>query len=234
MEALNAYATALEEKLEHLAAPVKPHVPMLGRFLIVATFLEDTVRILSQWNAQLAYLEHYQKIPFGFTHFFLVANVALMALGSTGAILRRFVVISVASLTTVLVMQLLGYGLIWRPEYLFRALSVFGGLLMLLADGLAKKRDLFAGLPQMNEADRQAYVQLAGRVLLVLLFISFTVAGEMSVFRLTMIIIGFAVSVLVVLGFKAKFSALFLVMVLSVGNVLLNNWWSLHHNNPGR
>lgn len=33
---------------------------MIGRFLIVVTFLEDALRILTQWNDQLLYLRDYR------------------------------------------------------------------------------------------------------------------------------------------------------------------------------
>lgn len=36
----------------------------------------------------------------------------------------------------------------------------------------------------------------------------------------------------VVVGFKAKYSATFLVLLLSVSNILINNWWSVHPNHP--
>ncbi len=105
---------------------------------------------------------------------------------------------------------------------------------MLLSEALVKKKDLFAGLPQMSETEKSTYLQLAGRVLLVGLFLSFVLAGEMTWFRLVMTIIGFGVSLMVVVGFKAKYSAVLLILILSIANVILNNWWSLHHNHPHR
>lgn len=37
------------------------YLPVIGRFLIVVTFLEDALRILTQWNDQLLYLHDYRK-----------------------------------------------------------------------------------------------------------------------------------------------------------------------------
>ena len=34
---------------------------MIGRFLIVVTFLEDALRIMTQWGDQLIYLKDYRK-----------------------------------------------------------------------------------------------------------------------------------------------------------------------------
>ena len=47
-------------------------------------------------------------------------------------------------------------------------------------------------------------------------------------------IIGLAACVMVAVGFKAKWSAAFLVLVLSVFNVFANNWWSVQSGHPQR
>jgi len=39
---------------------------------------------------------------------------------------------------------------------------------------------------------------------------------------------------MVAVGFKAKWSASFLVVLLSVFNVFINNWWSVHSAHPQR
>jgi hypothetical protein len=36
------------------------YLPGIGRFLIVVTFLEDALRIMTQWNDQLTYLHDYR------------------------------------------------------------------------------------------------------------------------------------------------------------------------------
>jgi hypothetical protein len=42
---------------------LKPHLPTIGRFLIVVTFLEDALRILTQWGDQIWYLQKYVAPP---------------------------------------------------------------------------------------------------------------------------------------------------------------------------
>lgn len=39
---------------------VNRYLPAVGRFLIVVTFLEDALRILTQWSDQLTYLHDYR------------------------------------------------------------------------------------------------------------------------------------------------------------------------------
>lgn len=36
------------------------YLPAIGRFLIVVTFIEDALRIITQWNDQLLYLHDYR------------------------------------------------------------------------------------------------------------------------------------------------------------------------------
>lgn len=127
----------------------------------------------------------------------------------------------------VVVTQALGYGLIFDLNFFLRNLSVVGGLLMVLSDSWVRKRFAPAGLPQIDEKDRKMYVQLAGRVLLIFLFVGFVFAGEWSVWRVLVSLFGFVACVMVVVGFKAKFSAVMLVLILSIFNVLVNNWWTV-------
>lgn len=57
IEKLRAFATQVEDYFEINTQPLKPHLPAIGRFLIVVTFLEDALRITTQWNDQIWYLQ---------------------------------------------------------------------------------------------------------------------------------------------------------------------------------
>jgi uncharacterized membrane protein YphA (DoxX/SURF4 family) len=71
-------------------------------------------------------------------------------------------------------------------------------------------------------------------VLLIFLFLGFVLQGEWSFVRVFVSVIGLAACVMVAVGFKAKWSAAFLVVVLSIFNVFANNWWSVHSAHPQR
>lgn len=60
------------------------------------------------------------------------------------------------------------------------------------------------------------------------------IQGEWSIMRVFVSIVGLAACVMVAVGFKAKWSAAFLVIVLSIFNVFANNWWSVHSAHPTR
>jgi uncharacterized membrane protein YphA (DoxX/SURF4 family) len=122
--------------------------------------------------------------------------------------------------------------------FFLRNLSVTGGLLLCMSESILRKRSknntLFATLPQISESEKHKYFQLAGRVLLVLLFIGFIFNGEWNLLRMVVSFVGLAACAMVVVGFRAKWSATFLVSLLCIVNMLVNNWWSVHHSNYKR
>ncbi|KAI0200278.1 SURF4 family-domain-containing protein [Astrocystis sublimbata] len=232
LDAIRAQTSKIEDVLDSLSEPVKPYLPAIGRFLIVVTFLEDALRILTQWSDQLVYLNSYRHIPSGLTHIFLIVNVLAMVSCSVLVITRKYSDYAVAGLMGVVVTQALGYGLIFDLNFFLRNLSVIGGLVMVLSDSWVRKTKAFAGLPTLDEKDRKMYFQLAGRVLLIFLFVGFVFSGEWSLWRVIVSGIGLVACVMVVVGFKAKFSATLLVVILSVFNLLVNNFWTLHEHHP--
>lgn len=161
-------------------------------------------------------------------------------------IARKQSEIGVGALLGVVVSQALGYGLVFDVNFFFRYipldsnfrnLSVIGGLLMVLSDSLHRRKIAFAGLPQLSDpsSTNRTYFQLAGRVLLIFLFLGFIFKGDSwSATRIAVSTIGLLACVMVAVGFKAKYSAMFLVALLSVFNVLINNFWSVQSGHPHR
>ncbi|EPQ30957.1 uncharacterized protein PFL1_01146 [Pseudozyma flocculosa PF-1] len=234
LDKVREYTSKVEDLIDTYTQPIKPHLPALGRFLIVVTFLEDALRIVTQWSDQKYYLQRHRHFPWGISHIFLIANVVVMIAASVAVITRKYPEISVGALLGVVVVQGFGYGLIFDINFFLRNLSVIGGLLMVLSDSLSAKKTIFAGLPSMSETDRKIYFQLAGRVLLIFLFIGFIIQGTWSVARVLVSILGLGACVMVAVGFKARWSASFLVLLLSVFNLFVNNFWTVHSLHPSR
>jgi len=232
LDAIREQTSKIEDLLDAYSEPIKPYLPYVGRFLIVVTFLEDALRILTQWNDQLTYLHDYRRFYTGLNHLFLLINVVAMVACSVMIIARKRADAAVVGLISVVILQAVGYGLIFDLSFFLRNLSVMGGLLMVLSDSWVRKKFAPAGLPQLDEKDKKMYIQLAGRVLLIFLFIGFVFAGDWSFGRVLVSLFGFVACVMVVVGFKAKFSAILLVVILSVFNVVVNNFWTLHEKHP--
>jgi len=60
LDAIREQTSKIEDLLDSFSEPIKPYLPAIGRFLIVVTFLEDALRILTQWGDQLVYLHDYR------------------------------------------------------------------------------------------------------------------------------------------------------------------------------
>lgn len=179
-------------------------------------------------TASQAFTNHgYPTVPNGVTHLFLLVNVIAMASCSTLVIIRKYSEYAVGGLIGVVITQALGYGLIFDLNFFLRNLSVMGGLLMVLSDSWVRKTKAFAGLPTLEEKDRKMYFQLAGRVLLIFLFIGFVFSGEWTIWRIIVSLVGLVACVMVVVGFKTKFSSTLLVVILSIFNLLVNNFWTV-------
>jgi uncharacterized membrane protein YphA (DoxX/SURF4 family) len=160
-------------------------------------------------------------VPNGLTHLFLIINVIAMTAGSIMVIGRKKSEYAVGALMGVVVLQGIGYGLVFDLNFFLRNLSVIGGLLMVLSDSWVRKKFAPAGLPT-----------LAGRVLLIFLFVGFVFRGDWGLWRIVASLLGLVACVMVVVGFKAKFSAIMLVLILSIFNLSVNNFWTLHPHHP--
>lgn len=234
VDKLRVVSSQIEDYIEIYSQPLKPHLPAIGRFLIVVTFLEDAWRIMTQWSDQLWYLQRHRKFPWGVSHTFLLVNIVVMLIASGAVITKRHTEYAVMGLLGVVIIQGFGYGLIFDLTFFLRNLSVIGGLFMVFSDSMVSRRKPFAGLPTISENDRKKYFLLAGRVLLIFLFLGFMIQGKWSIGRLFVSILGLAACTMVAVGFKAKWSAAFLVFVLSIFNVAVNNFWSVHSAHPQR
>ncbi|GAA6000536.1 hypothetical protein JCM5350_002404 [Sporobolomyces pararoseus] len=226
----------VEDTLEQWVKPVRPWLPGIGRFLIVVTFLEDALRILTQLGDQNYYLQKHRGFPWGISHMFLYTNVMVMLACSTLIIAKRYPFYATIGLFGVVITQGFGYGLIFDLTFFLRNLSVMGGLLMALSDALSGKKSNLVGVPTMgiNDQDRKKYFQLFGRVLLVFLFLGFVFNGQTGWAKGMVSVSGLVACLFVALGYKAKQSALFLVIVLGTFNFTVNAWWRVHKAHPQR
>ncbi|GMF06143.1 unnamed protein product [Ambrosiozyma monospora] len=72
----------VEDIIDQYLGGAKPYVPSIGRTFIVATFIEDAIRIVTQWKEQVYYLSTYRNVYPWFVKGFLIFNVIAMFSGS--------------------------------------------------------------------------------------------------------------------------------------------------------
>lgn len=240
MDKLRETSQKAENVINSLAQPIKPYLSHIGRFLLVVTFIEDALRVFMQWGDQIRFMRNYRHCPSFIAHIFLTYNFVMMLAGSGMALARYKTNIACALLASVVVVQTIGYGLLFHMTFMLRNISLIGGILLLLAESWnssskSSKHVLFAGLPNISGTEKGTYVSLAGRVLLIFLFGAIGFSGDSwSLPRVAFSIAAIISCIMVILGFKAKYSAMFLVAILSVFNVFFNQWWAHGHESAER
>ncbi|KAH3685370.1 hypothetical protein WICPIJ_003655 [Wickerhamomyces pijperi] len=224
IKSFQEFSKKVEEVLDHPQIKrISPYVPQIGRFLIVATFYEDSLRILSQWGDQVYYLWNYRHIPYYLVVLLLLLVVATMLVSSTLIVARKFQLYASVSLITIIIVQGFMYGLFTTSTtFILRNMSLVGGLLIGFSDTLVAQKNSFAGLPEISSNNKyKGYVLLAGRIMLVFMF--FTFAATKSWLTIAIVSIGiFAIA----FGFKTKFASVCLIAVLMVYNFSSNSYWS--------
>ncbi|AJS03016.1 BMC_2a_G0024560.mRNA.1.CDS.1 [Saccharomyces cerevisiae] len=208
---------------------LKPYIPSLSRFFIVATFYEDSFRILSQWSDQIFYLNKWKHYPYFFVVVFLVVVTVSMLIGASLLVLRKQTNYATGVLCTCVISQALVYGLFTGSSFVLRNFSVIGGLLIAFSDSIVQNKTTFGMLPELNSKNDKAkgYLLFAGRILIVLMFIAFTFSK--SWFTVVLTIIG---TICFAIGYKTKFASIMLGLILTFYNITLNNYW--FYNNTKR
>jgi uncharacterized membrane protein YphA (DoxX/SURF4 family) len=164
---------------------------------------------------------------------FVLVNM-IGQLGAVAMVLTRFKVdIACGTLFFIVILQTVAYSILWDLQFLFRNLALIGALLLVLAESRVEGKSLFAGVPSLGENKPKMYLQLAGRVLLVFMFVTL-LRFEMSAMQIIQNLVGSILMVLVTIGFKTKLCALVLVVWLNVLNFYFNAWWNIPAYKPMR
>ena len=217
----------LNDKVENLTDSsfvrrLRPYIPSIARFFIVATFYEDSIRILTQWSDQVFYLYEWKRYPYYFVIFFLFSVSIVMFVGATLLILRKQTIYATGALCSCIILQGIVYGLFGGSSFVLRNFSVIGGLLIAFSDSIVQNKTTFGMLPELHDKNKQfkGYLLLAGRILIVLMFVGFTFSKSWLTVFITLI-----GTVCFAIGYKTKMASLILGFILAFYNVTLNNYW---------
>ncbi|WAR31032.1 SURF4-like protein [Mya arenaria] len=227
----------LMDKAEDVADQVLRHskhfLPHVARFCLISTFLEDGIRMWSQWGEQ----RDYMNISWGCGYFLGTVFVIVNLIGQLGGCImilsRQKVAIGCGILFFIIGLQTIAYSILWDLKFLLRNLALAGGVLLLLAENKAEGRSLFAGLPSLGENNPKQYMQLSGRILLVLMFLTL-LRFEADFLQITQNLVGTALIILIAVGYKTKLSALVLVVWLTCLNLYFNAFWNIPSYKPMR
>ncbi|XP_076455079.1 surfeit locus protein 4-like [Babylonia areolata] len=227
----------LMDKAEDVADQVLRHskhiLPHLARFCLISTFFEDGIRMYTQWNEQRDYMNATWGCGYFLASMFVLLNLVGQLVGCGMVLSRQKVPIACGLLFGIIALQTVAYSILWDLKFLMRNLALSGGVLLLLAENKAEGKSLFAGLPSMGDNNPKQYMQLSGRILLVLMFLTL-LRFEASVLQILLNLVGTALIILIAVGYKTKLSALVLVLWLTGLNFYFNAWWNIPDYRPMR
>ncbi|UJR27275.1 hypothetical protein I4U23_008570 [Adineta vaga] len=199
-------------------------LPHVARFCLVSTFIEDGIRMWMQWGDQRDYIMKSWNVGWFLGTLFVITNLLGQLIPCGMILARRKTDIACAVLVFIIAFQSIAYRIIMEPRFLFRSCSLVGGLLLLMVENRKEARTLFAGVPTMHNNAPKNYMQFAGRILLVIMFLTI-VRYELSFTSVIQNLIGGICMLFVAVGFKTKLSALFMVVYLTFVNFYSNSFW---------
>ncbi|XP_055389939.1 surfeit locus protein 4 homolog isoform X2 [Condylostylus longicornis] len=229
----NEYISKTEDIADQVVRKGKNVLPTVARLCLIATFLEDGLRMWFQWSEQREYMDMSWGCGKIIATLFVLINLIGQIGGCVMVILRFRVSIAVGVLFFIVVLQTIAYSILWDLQFLLRNLALIGALLLVLAESRNEARSLFAGVPSLGDNKPKNFMQLAGRILLAFMFITL-IRFELSFLQVFQDILGSILMVLVVVGYKTKLSALILVLLLTILNLYHNAWWSIPSYKPLR
>lgn len=237
---MDGFSTSMRSNLTAVVKArkkVAPYMPFTGRLLLVSTFVEDGIRILFEMGHQIDFLRHEYYIPSFVAAIMLLTNI-LVSFIAVAVILARKKIArgqyethgAYALIACVAYQQVLygrhspiGSG---NVGFLVRNLCLSGSLILITCQTrlAAGRTALPLGLLDGTSDQQQsvAYLQLASRILLVLLGLEF-----MSTLGVFGTILAIPVIVAVLVGYKLEISGAILLMLYLLHNVLNSAFWSV-------
>ena len=213
---------------------LSPWFPLITRALLVATFVEDGVRILVELPYQVQFLVDNYYIPSFLANIFLVFFVLIsfvgvvLVLGRNKIARGKYEHIGAYILLACVFYQQVVYGRhspisTGNLGYLVRNLCLSGSLLLLTAQKrISEGRTALPGLPDAgNAAAMQGYLRLASRCLLVLFSLEFLATLGPWGTLLTLPVVG-----AVLVGYKVNISGSLLILLYFVHNVMQSPFYS--------
>jgi len=103
--------------------------------------------------------------------------------------------------------------------------------MLLLVESKPDAKSLFAGVPTLGDNKPKNYMQFAGRILLIVMFLTI-IRMDLHPIHICINVLGTILIVLVAIGYKTKLSAFTLVIMLSILNIVANPFWTIDSDKP--
>ncbi|XP_063305673.1 surfeit locus protein 4-like isoform X1 [Pelobates fuscus] len=222
---------AADELADQFLRVTKRYLPHIAHLCLISTFLEDGIRMWLQWNEQRDYINMSWNCGMFMATLFVIFNMCGQIVGCVLVLTRKYVSYACFGLFGIVFMQTVVYNILWDVKFLMRNLALGGGLLLLLAESRSDGKSMFAGVPTVGGNSPRQYMQLGGRILLILMFMTL-IRFNTDPFTIFQDIFGLALMLLVTVGFKTKLAALTLFLWLLIINLVQNAFWQIPSYRP--
>jgi len=201
-------------------------LPHIGKLCLCSTFIEDGIRMLYQWTEQRDYINTTWGVGWFISCVFVLINLVGQIGASLMVLSKKQVNLACYSLCAIILLQTIAYSILWDLKFLARSLSLVGAVLLILAENRKDSNKVFHQMPMMNDPNKstKSYMQLSGRILLVLMFLSLLrfSANWLEILRN---IIGCSLIFVITIGFKTRLFSVIMVFWLLTLNIVFNDFW---------
>jgi uncharacterized membrane protein YphA (DoxX/SURF4 family) len=229
----NEFLGRMEDTADLVLRLGKHVLSTIARLCLIATFLEDGIRMWVQWSEQCEYIDIAWGCGKILCTIFVLFNMIGELCGCVMIMGRFRVTFACGMLFFVVVLQTFAYRVLGDLKITFHNLALIGELMFVVAESRFERKSLLAGLPSVGYKKTRNYLQLFGRVLLSFKFITL-LRSDLCFAQILQDTLGLILMVLVVIGYKTKLSALTLVVLLGALNFYHNDWWNISSYEPLR
>lgn len=233
MATQNELVSKAEDIADQVLRKSKHILPHVARLCLISTFLEDGIRMWFQWSEQRDYINQTWGCGWYLSTLFVFINLVGQVAGCIMVLSRQQVPGACGLLFVIIALQTVAYSILWDLKFLMRNIALVGGVILLLAESRKEGKSMFAGVPDTGSNRPKTYMQLSGRIMLVLMFMTL-LRFDFTPLQVIQNLVGSVLIILVAIGYKTKLSALILVLWLTIFNFYVNAWWQIPAYRPMR
>ncbi|XP_072176296.1 surfeit locus protein 4-like [Diadema setosum] len=233
MASQNELISKAEDVADQVLRKSKNVLPHVARLCLISTFLEDGIRMWFQWSEQRDYINQTWGCGWFLSTLFVFINLVGQIAGCIMVLSRQKVPAACGLLFFIIALQTVAYSILWDLKFLMRNIALVGGVILLLAESFSEGKSMFPGVPNLGSNRPKTYMQLSGRLMLVLMFMTL-LRFDFTTLQIIQNLVGSILIGLVAVGYKTKLSALILVLWLTIFNFYANAWWNIPSYRPMR
>lgn len=223
-------STKIAEKTEEISEKFidkfKPYLPSIARICLCATFIEDSLRMITQFSDQTGYMKDQLGSRF-LGVLFVIFNFLTQITGSVLILSKKSIQISTGLLFASIFGQIFAYSVWTETAFLMRSFSLFGAVFLMLAEHWSSsQKNIFTqniGFQDENHTKKNVVI-LSGRVLLTLMFLSM-MHFDSSLENGIKNVVGVFIMGMIALGYKTKSASFVMICWLSLINFWFNAFW---------